>query len=134
MMRIQTGNTRGIVMGFMVFVFAMVALIFVITGFFVFSTLRSVNDAVQSATQMSSPSTPMAITTNAGGAATCDRARRCCHAYVEALHQPSMRAQLCGSVDHAQATPAADAACGAMINGWRQGLVGMQKAVPADCQ
>ena len=125
------------VMGFMIFIFAMVGLIFAISGVFVFQTMRTVNEAVTSATQMTAPAPTAAITTSAGAAdanATCDRARRCCNAYVEAIGQPQMTASICGSVEQGARSPMPDAVCGGMINGWRQSLAGMQKAIPADCQ
>ncbi|MCC7534702.1 MAG: hypothetical protein IT379_00735 [Deltaproteobacteria bacterium] len=137
MIQVRSSGAGGAAMAFVIFIFAMVAVIFAVVGISVFSTLRSVSTAVESATQMSTPSQPTAITGNtgvAGANATCDRARRCCTAYAEAIGQPSMSAQICGPVEHGATSPMPDAVCSSLISGWRQSLTGMQKAVPADCQ
>lgn len=71
-----------------------------------------------------------------GGASTCERARTCCTAYVDAVaaNTPGVSAATaCAGVQNANG-PGADVGCQAAIDGWRQGLTAMSIAVPAACQ
>lgn len=77
----------------------------------------------------------------AAGGSVCDRAQRCCEAYVTEMNAAMPTGNLsaatsCAGVAAARATPGAgaDAACQATIDGFRTGLTGMQRTVPADCQ
>lgn len=131
--QVRTGGSSGAALVFVVFMLLMVGGIFAAVGTTVFSSLRAVNTAVETATQ--SATQPIAITGNAGaGNLTCQRARRCCAAYAEAMGQAAMQAQICGSVEQAASSPAAETTCTAMASAWRQSLTSMSKAVPADCQ
>lgn len=84
---------------------------------------------------------PAAAEPAAAGGSVCDRAQRCCEAYVTEMNAAMPTGNLsaatsCAGVAAARATPGAgaDAACQATIDGFRTGLTGMQRTVPADCQ
>lgn len=101
------------------------------------NAVTDVNNALaDAAIVVPPPTTPgtTPTTPTAGGSANCDRARRCCAAYVEAMGQQAMQATICGAVDQAAGSPMADTVCLSQISGWRSGLTAMQKTVPADCQ
>ena len=84
---------------------------------------------------------PAAAEPAAGGGGVCDRAQRCCEAYVHEMAAaapagtPAMTAeQTCAGIAGARAAGAAgEASCTQMIGGWRTGLEALQHAVPADC-
>jgi hypothetical protein len=71
-----------------------------------------------------------------GGGGVCDKAERCCNAYVGALPGGGGVSveQACGSIASVRGTPAADQSCQTMIDGWRNGLTAAMIDVPADCQ
>lgn len=72
-----------------------------------------------------------------GGDTVCSRAQACCEAYVNELSgiTPGLSVQqTCAGVSVAAGTPMADASCQSMIDGWRQALSAIGRAVPSSCQ
>ena len=73
----------------------------------------------------------------AAGGSICDRAQRCCEAYVNEMNamSPGMvnTATTCAGIAAARDTPFADTTCQSTIDGFRSGLTGAQRTVPADC-
>src|SRR5690606_30013119 len=74
----------------------------------------------------------------ATGGSVCDRAQRCCEAYVNEMNSmtPGMfsSATTCAGIAAARGTAFADTTCQSTIDGFRNGLTGAQRTVPADCQ
>ena len=73
----------------------------------------------------------------AAGGSICDRAQRCCEAYVNEMNamSPGMvnTATTCAGIAAARDTPFADTTCQSTIDGFRSGLTGAQRTVPPDC-
>ncbi|MEC7524579.1 MAG: hypothetical protein VYE22_32165 [Myxococcota bacterium] len=71
-----------------------------------------------------------------GGDDACSRARACCTAFVEASNSATPGAvsaeTACAGVQNLQGA-AAEAACNAAIDGWRQSLTAMNAEVPDSC-
>jgi hypothetical protein len=63
----------------------------------------------------------------------CERAMRCCHAYVEAVAGGSQVDAACAGIAHAVESPMADVACTNMIVTWAQSLQTMGREVPPAC-
>lgn len=76
-----------------------------------------------------------------GGGSVCDRAQRCCEAYITEMNShlpagaPQMTAeQSCAGIAQARTLGAAgDTTCTQQIAAFRQGLTAAQHTVPADC-
>lgn len=73
----------------------------------------------------------------AAGGGSCDRAQRCCEAYVNEMSAMGTAGisveQTCASIAALRASPTGAASCDQMIAGWRTGLETAQRTVPADC-
>jgi hypothetical protein len=77
----------------------------------------------------------------AGGGGVCDRAQRCCEAYITEMNShmpagaPQMTAeQSCAGIAQARTLGAAgDTTCNQQIAAFRQGLTAAQHNVPGDC-
>jgi hypothetical protein len=77
---------------------------------------------------LSSPAPPAAI------AEACDRAFRCCSAYVQAVGGGISVQSACNGIDAARTAPTGAEACRLMVTTWRQSLEQMRRPIPAACR